>query len=592
MTQWKDYLKPADWEIVTRAPGSFFLAGEHAVMFGHPAVCQSLPKYFYVGVRRRLHDEKVNVDIDNIYFVDVLDPKQKRREFVFPSIIVSCQLEHLLTACGWKGVDIGLYSELPSMCGLGSSGALAASLSLALNYQFENNFSRKELDSFLEKLSKPTRTIEGIIKDPIFSKCLFPLAWGIDSLFHNHQSSGANAFFSLIGAPDGLPSYYLQTIPRKGDLDDPPKSNFNPSRIFSKNMLCSDFKKSPKPTLSCPKENICPDFYKIYSYYTNFPYEAKSLAEDYPNAGCDLFDFSCALVYSGKLKTTEAAIRGVKARMENFGNYLKKVNLLNLTPDMSHDIFMTYLGSISEELWAALGSYFSARDESASNIIINIIGYSQSALRNLLGLSTEWIDTVVQKANLNGFGAKLTGGGTGGDVVVVCKSREWDKLCNYLKELEQTKDSLFSSHFEGRWFTRNLACSPTIEKRGAFRFLLALDIKNSGLMRKKEGDEKFDVFSKKVEDLAVSYGGQVLAYHKTDDQRFVAFEKEEQCEKYKANLNDLLNNAITQQCYIDFLETPFDWSELKNLEPSAEQSKSLSDLVHKLKTSKDYKELR
>jgi hypothetical protein len=152
---YSDHLRPSDWEVVVRAPGNFFLAGEHAVMFGHPAVCQALPAYTYVGLRRRLDDAAVNLDLDAVSFFDVMKPGMFRHDFEYPARFVACQLERLLESDGWKGVDIGLYSELPSMCGLASSGALASALAIGLNIMFEKTQAERRFSALRNSFGRP-----------------------------------------------------------------------------------------------------------------------------------------------------------------------------------------------------------------------------------------------------------------------------------------------------------------------------------------------------------------------------------------------------------------------------------------------------
>ncbi|MGD2090974.1 MAG: hypothetical protein PVH61_32670 [Candidatus Aminicenantes bacterium] len=582
MDRWQEYLKQSDWEVVVRTPGNFFLSGEHAVMFGHPAVCQAIPLYFYAGFRRRVEDEKVNIDIVNVHFSDCDNPEKKRNEFFVPTRIISCQLEHLLVALGWRGVDIGFYSELPSRCGLAGSGAMAAGLSLGLHYLFEQEITKKQIEDFLEIASNPARVLNDIIRNPIFSEFLFPQAWFIDSLFHNYQSSGANAFFSLLGSPDGLPSLYRQGKYRKGDLDNPVEG-FQPSRMFSKKSLCPDFEKAPKTGFSCHKDNICPDFSTLYSYYKEFKYEAKSLMDDYPNAGSELFDFCCDIIFTGKVKTTELAIKRAKNRVSKIGAYFSKVEYLGLTQALGQDVVMAYLGSISEELWHALGNYFSTHDETVSNEIIEIIGYAQSGLRNLLDVSSTEIDTISRHAQLMGFGAKLTGGGTAGDVVTFSKGKDWEKLQDFEKYLKTKKNLSVKSHFRGRWFRRDFKCFPAIEKSCAHRFLFVLDIIKSGTMRTRSGDSDFEKFSEIVNRLAHRYKGIVLSYHKTDDQRIIALQTDEDCKKISQEINTELNKTIGKQCRLAFLETPFDWNYLRELEPSSFQSDWLGKVIAKIK---------
>jgi mevalonate kinase len=44
----KEFFK--DCQFLARAPGSYFLGGEHVVMYGQLAVIHAIPLYAYVGI--------------------------------------------------------------------------------------------------------------------------------------------------------------------------------------------------------------------------------------------------------------------------------------------------------------------------------------------------------------------------------------------------------------------------------------------------------------------------------------------------------------------------------------------------------------
>jgi len=580
MNDWKQYLDPSRWEIVARAPGNFFLAGEHAVMFGHPAVVQAVPRYFYVGVRRRSRGGAITVHTDHVNFTDNLDPTKVNQKFTVPTPMIACQLEHLLSANGWTGIDVGLYSEMPSMCGLASSGAVAAALSIALHYLTEREVSRAALDEFLRTLSNPTRRLADIIRNPIFCRSLFPLAWTIDSLFHNHQSSGTNPFFALVGSPDGLPAIYRQTIPRKGDIDTKP-NGYNPSRTVPQNSACPDFQSLSACFGKSEQKEKCPDVSQEMALYAGFPYEARSLSEDYPTASSDMFNFCCALIYSGRPKTTELAIRSVKKRVEQVGSYFELCPFLGIDRSKSFDVIMAYIGSVSQELWQAIGKYFATGERREAEDVIQIIGFAQSALRNLLGISTDGIDYICRQAQFAGFEAKLTGAGKGGDVLVLSDGDGWKKLMEFQDSMLKDNSSLFRVHFLGRWFARDFVCFPQIMKRSAHRFLVVLDIKGSQEYRKR-GSKVFEVYTDLINNAAHS-DGVVLAYRETDDQRVVAFENEMAAKRFVASASAALADKLGIECWCACGETPFDWAFLRELNADAEQSKPLADTIRALK---------
>lgn len=580
---YSEHLKPSDWEIVVRAPGNFFLAGEHAVMFGHPAVCQALPQYTYVGLRRRLKDRETNLDLNAVTFFDVMRPGKFRHDFEYPARFVACQLERLLESDGWRGVDIGIYSELPSMCGLASSGALASALSIGLNLMFERNASRSEILDTLKQLWAPNRRLSRAIQDPVFCSVLFPQAWRIDSLFHNHQSSGANAFFSLAGSPNGLPAWYRQIQPRKGDLD-AKVEGFAVSRSYSRSHLCSKFGTNPKPNVACPPDNVwCPDFGHCYKIYSDLEIEARDLSEDFPSAGSDLLDFACALVFSGKTKTTERAIRLVKERIGIISEYFASVPFLGLAEDSGQDIIMAYLGSVAAELWKALGEYFSSPSETSTKRVLEKIEYAQAGLRNLIWVSTAEIDRICAQAHLGGFAGKLTGGGTGGDVLVMCGGADYSLLKRFLERLQEDENASFDVHFHGQWRARDLACHAEIVKAEAHRFLAAVDLKQSESLRQRAGNESFDWFDQTALSIAKELQGVVLAAHRTDDQRIAAFERLDEAKRFLSRMEENVRNSLSMECWTAIHETPYDWAAIQDLEPSAEQSRALSDLIHNLK---------
>jgi mevalonate kinase len=588
MDQWREFLRPADWEVVVRAPGNFFLSGEHAVMFGHPAVCQPLPMYFYVGLRRRLDDERVNVDSDNVYFVDVLDPTAKRREFRVPHRVISCQLERLLASQGWGSLDIGLYSELPSMCGLASSGALAASLAIALHCLFDDEQGRAQLESFLKAVRRPERTLSSLAQTGTFARRLFPLAWRIDSLFHNHASSGANAFFSLVGSPDGLPGWYRQTKPRRGSIDEP-VLGCNPSRTFSRTALCPHFGNSPRPDMECHTADFCPDFRSAYACYDAFPFEAKSMAEDFPGAVYDTFHFCCALTFSGKAKMTELAIKSAGERIELFGAYLSSLSNIELTRGDAHDLVMAYIGSLSPELWATMGEYFDSPTEHVAAAVLEKINYVQSALANLLGISNEQIDEICNLARVDGLAGKLTGGGMGGDVLLVAKGDHSTRLHRLIGRLEGRKSREYQVHYEGRWHLRQLASQPEVVvpedwHSRALRWLLIMDVVRSEDWRSREGDESFTKFSQLVDSIANGCQGRVLPYSRTNDERFVALAGKQDCHQYKQLINQRLKADLGKECRIAYVETPIDWAQVPSLDDAtAEESHWIARAAHELK---------
>ncbi len=92
---------------VGQAPGKLILCGEHAVVDGHSAIAAAIPRFTTVTLRPRPGPSTL-AEAPHRLVTD--DPRL---------------LPALLTVLPAEGLEIGITSELPIGCGLGSSAALA-----------------------------------------------------------------------------------------------------------------------------------------------------------------------------------------------------------------------------------------------------------------------------------------------------------------------------------------------------------------------------------------------------------------------------------------------------------------------------------
>jgi len=102
------------------SPGKFILLGEHAVVYGKPAIALAIDRRFTCRVTRSDSDYLNGLPLDPIRHPHI-------------ARILSCS--------GVHNVAIETESEIPSSSGLGSSGALASALSAALR-----SLSGKDVD--------------------------------------------------------------------------------------------------------------------------------------------------------------------------------------------------------------------------------------------------------------------------------------------------------------------------------------------------------------------------------------------------------------------------------------------------------------
>lgn len=111
-------------DIVASSPGKFILLGEHAVVYGKPAVALAINKRFLCRVQLGKIDALNGMPID---------PK------IHPHI------SYILRTNGVTNVTIYTQSEIPSSSGLGSSAALCTSLSAAIRAIKGENIDVKDL---------------------------------------------------------------------------------------------------------------------------------------------------------------------------------------------------------------------------------------------------------------------------------------------------------------------------------------------------------------------------------------------------------------------------------------------------------------
>jgi len=136
--------------VTIRAPGKVILYGEHAVVYGEPALAMAIDKYVYVTARVR-GDNKINITAMDLRLVGVSVTILENGDIVaktdYGAVIsalsyVKRALELAMEYVGEKkGVDLVIRSEMPVGAGLGTSAAVSVGTILAyiraLGYDIE-----------------------------------------------------------------------------------------------------------------------------------------------------------------------------------------------------------------------------------------------------------------------------------------------------------------------------------------------------------------------------------------------------------------------------------------------------------------------
>ena len=145
---------------VASAPAQSFLFGEHAVLYGYPAIACAVDVRSRVIARRR-EDKKV-VLRSNAFKLEFrgenLNGRIKGNGPEGLSILAKC-LEEILVKNNYReGIDITIRSEIPLASGMGSSASVAASMIKAVSAVIGRELSGEEL---LNEVYKAETRIHG-----------------------------------------------------------------------------------------------------------------------------------------------------------------------------------------------------------------------------------------------------------------------------------------------------------------------------------------------------------------------------------------------------------------------------------------------
>ncbi|NHI91711.1 MAG: mevalonate kinase [Candidatus Lokiarchaeota archaeon] len=133
------------------SPSKIIFFGEHAVVYGYPAIVSAISKRSFCEIKSN-KDESFSIDLMNFktsktYQKSALDSQFKEKNKKFSSFLAIIKNLNDFKSFD-SGFNIKIYSEVPIGAGLGSSASVNVSLVNALNYFFELNLSRKEISEF------------------------------------------------------------------------------------------------------------------------------------------------------------------------------------------------------------------------------------------------------------------------------------------------------------------------------------------------------------------------------------------------------------------------------------------------------------
>lgn len=200
-----------------RAPGAVFLFGEHAVTVGHPALALPLPLYVYVAVRDRRRGAVTTVDFLRGPDGQRTTEDELSREFL-PRLQRTIAFHQVRTRGRSTPLEIAVWTQPPTMCGLGTSSAIAACL--ALEILGERAGVVPKLVRRRSGRRRGPDAVRDLLAHPEIER-VFRLAWKLDLCFHSPKGSGAGVFASLVGTERAEPLLYVTEARRmwRGDVE-------------------------------------------------------------------------------------------------------------------------------------------------------------------------------------------------------------------------------------------------------------------------------------------------------------------------------------------------------------------------------------
>lgn len=133
-------------QAIASAPGKAILFGEHAVVYGKPAIAFAVDKRAQVQIRKRT-DSKVHVKINETGFSKYLksESEHDQNNDISGYICKSLKKIYEFTGLEQNGLNITINLEIPIGAGLGSSAAITVATIMALSSYNNLELERKDI---------------------------------------------------------------------------------------------------------------------------------------------------------------------------------------------------------------------------------------------------------------------------------------------------------------------------------------------------------------------------------------------------------------------------------------------------------------
>jgi len=142
--------------VISIAPGKSILFGEHAVVYGFPAIAMAISVNSKCQITE-IKDNKIKIILHNynqIFEADNIQTLSQKLNSKYNQIIQCFHNFQNNFGVKIKNIEIKIVSNLFPSAGLGSSASIAVSLINALNCYYEVNLNKEEINSLAYELEK------------------------------------------------------------------------------------------------------------------------------------------------------------------------------------------------------------------------------------------------------------------------------------------------------------------------------------------------------------------------------------------------------------------------------------------------------
>jgi len=423
----------ANADLVYSAPACAFISGEHAVVFGHPAIYLPLPLRLYIKVEashqiegifidefKCPHPQKEEMTILNTQLIQDYGScpieEQKRLLLSLFSSVIAPYLKREFRDIGFR---VNVLSGFPVAVGLASSGALSACIAKAL------------LDNFID-IEKFKLSFELGAQDN--QEVAMLLAWAIENCFHGGCSSGAGASVSFNGRLGRHPIVY--SITKRSYLSHKHLDGWNSVSISESEQgfrLLSKIKRfifDPGECLENLPNYPEPPPYNVTILYSGVPSRTEAVLKrdvrSYAKESTERVAHVCKM-FDEQFKVEEVqrslAIHRYEIIEKIYFNTEFKGDKSEQMSRAYFELLSEALGSISIATFNSIVSDWSAVPEFMNSYqsLLCGMGLSHPTIESLINqLKFLSMERQPREAQLvSRLGVKITGAGKGGDILVL-----------------------------------------------------------------------------------------------------------------------------------------------------------------------------